>query len=346
MKSILLSVCPPATAYLGSAYPILLQSLRLPDVLSSTDCSKLGAAWILGSVGLVILTFILTRRYERRQRASGSSATQRQRMPRQQEVQYSDRLPSEDSRHLASIYQELIQANQDIEIFLYKAYHNFLGPIATIRGICNVAAMESREASSLDYFEKVSTVADNMQEMLAQLLEISVIHDRELVIEPTDLLTFLDGVQADLLVNTPYDTVRMHYQFPTTQLEVDSFLLQQTIIKIISNTSSFRRPDAKRQLELAVAYQEEGEDHYLIMRDDHLSIPDEIASDIFRMFYRGTPRADDHGLGLYTARYALRRMGGDISVASRGYSTTFRLRLPRRTNQQYQHFLETLADHA
>ena len=346
MKGILLSTCSTATACLGSAYPILLQSTRLPDFLVGTDHTGLSATWILSLIIIAIITFVLTRQYEKRRYLSRASATQLQQLHQQQkntEVQ----LPLEGNRHLASVYRELIQANQDIEIFLYKAYHNFLGPIATIRGICNVAAMESREVSSLDYFEKVSTVADNMQDMLAQLLEISVIHDRELVIESIDLEQFLEKVRVDLLVNTAYSAIRIRHQFSVpVQLEIDSFLLQQTIVKIISNTFPFRRQGTRSQLDLAVAYQEEGEDHYLILRDDHLSIPDEIASDIFRMFYRGTQQADDHGLGLYTARYALRRMGGDILMTTRGYSTTFRLRLPRRTNQQYQHFLETLADYA
>ncbi len=248
---------------------------------------------------------------------------------------------------MASMYQELTQANQDIEIFLYKAYHNFLGPIATIRGICNVAAMESKEVCSLDYFDKVSTVADNMHDMLEQLLEVSVIHDRELVIESMNLAQLFEKIRHDLLENSPYHTVQIDTQFPEmTQLPIDDFLLRQAIIKIVNNTAPFRRAGFNHGLEVVITYHEQDDDVIITLKDYHLSIPNEVSSDIFRMFYRGTLQPSDHGLGLYTARYAMRRMGGDISLTTASSHTTFHLKLPKRFNHQYHEFLEVLAGHS
>jgi signal transduction histidine kinase len=248
---------------------------------------------------------------------------------------------SEDTRRLASIYQELQQANQDIEIFLYKAYHNFLGPIATIRGICQVAKMESEAVSRLDYFDKVRNVADNMHSMLEQLLEVSTIHDRELVVEPTGLSAFFANMERELSENTTYPAVRIRHRFSKTdQVVVDNFLLRQAVTKIVSNTALFRRTGGHDSLELTVSHEKIDNVVIISLRDDHLTIPAEVSSDIFRMFYRGTQQANDHGLGLYTARYAMRRMGGDILLSSRRNATVFSLTLPGSFNHRYQEFLE------
>ena len=309
----------------------------------------------------IALTFIITRfRYTGAKHTQGSALPQatdqaeiikrqekliaQQQQELQEQYAIAEKQPLGGSAHLASVYQELKQVNQDIEIFLYKAYHNFLGPIATIRGICNVAAMEAKEASSLDYFDKVEAVADNMQSMLEQLLEVSVIHDRELALEPVNLPDFFDRLERELSESTVYTKVRiLHKCTEVDHLSIDSFLLRQALIKIVSNTALFRRDSFQDTLELTVLCKEQDDKVVITLKDFHLSIPNEVSPDIFRMFYRGTQQADDHGLGLYTARYAMRRMGGDIGLTSGSSYTSFHLELPRQFNYRYQEFLEVIA---
>ena len=328
-------------------------------LVAANDYSAFSFGWGLLVASLLIITLALTRRTYLKCQLQHSHQLEQQRsiISQQKEAvitHQEQRLQTGppttrkvnpfDAEHLANMYQELTQANQDIEIFLYKAYHNFLGPIATIRGICNVAAMESKETRSLDYFDKVSTVADNMQDMLEQLLEVSVVHDRELVIESRPLTQFLEAIKSDLSDNTPYQTIRLDKQFPeTVQLPVDEFLLRQAIFKIINNTAPFRRAGFNDTLEMVVSYQEKDDDVIITFKDHHLNIPAEVCSDIFRMFYRGSLQPNDHGLGLYTARYAMRRMGGDISLTTSNRCAAFHLRLPKHFNHQYHEFLEVMA---
>ena len=360
MKSILSSAVtlpsPPVASYLSvfQTYPVL-------DTLFPIEYN-VSSIWLLLVITAAAFTYILTRlRYTRQlaathlaseQIARQTSIIEQQRKviseQQQLQIQYSieKRESLGDSKHLANLYQELKQANQDIEIFLYKAYHNFLGPIATIRGICNVAAMESKEGSSLDYFEKVGNVADSMHSMLEQLLEVSVIHDRDLILETTYLASFFDSLSHNLAQDTVYPEIRIKHEFSETdQLRVDTFLLRQALVKIINNTALFRRDSFHQALELTIAGEETEDTLTIMIKDYHLIIPSEVSVDIFRMFYRGTHQANDHGLGLYTARYAVRRMGGDIALTNGSNYTTFCLRLPKRRNDQYQEFLELLAHH-
>ena len=351
MKSILFLLA--TTANLSGTYQTLRQSSQIHSVLTGDDCSILNFWTALAIVALVILVFILTRskhtRYQADQhRSSEQAATierqkkiiDKQRRQLQEQYAIAEQQSVGGNKHLASVYQELKQANQDIEIFLYKAYHNFLGPIATIRGICNIAAMESKEIGSLDYFDKINAVADNMHSMLEQLLEVSVIHDRDLVIESTNLPAFFESIEQNLSESTVYSSVRIEHRFSDTDhLAIDDFLLRQAIVKIVNNTAPFRHASFTQALELTVSCEKLDDTVMITLKDYHLSIPSEVSPDIFRMFYRGTHQANDHGLGLYTARYAMRRMGGDIVLTSGNSHTTFGLKLPKQFNHQSQEAL-------
>ena len=233
------------------------------------------------------------------------------------------------------LQEALARANEDIEIFLYKAYHNFTGPIASIRGICNVAAMETEDINRLDYFDKVDTVAHGMHQMLEQLLEVADIRERTMAVGSVLLDDLLASIEDELASVTNYQDVKILSQSPaSTLLRVDRFLLQRAIVKMVANTVAFRRAGFEEYLELHITLEEEGDHVYLSVKDIHLKMPEEMTSDIFRMFYRGTHRANDYGLGLYIARYAIRRMGGDIRMISGGFSTTFRVQLPQKFASQ------------
>ena len=236
----------------------------------------------------------------------------------------------EHSKLLINVYQELILANQDIEIFLYKAYHNFLGPIATIQGLCNVAQMEIHEPAALDYFEKVRLVSDNMHIMLDKFLEISSIHDQELNIEQFALQSFFLAAEQEIQTIENMRNLRFKCSFPDDlNINADTFLLNKTLVNILKNTLSFRNKARNKIIE-PIIFCTDSQEYYIIeMLDYNLHIPSEVSENIFKMFNRSTYQSGDHGLGLYSAKFAMRRMGGDISMQANINHTIFTLKLPK-----------------
>nr|WKN38446.1 HAMP domain-containing sensor histidine kinase [Tunicatimonas sp. TK19036] len=236
----------------------------------------------------------------------------------------------EHAPHLVQLYQELTLANQDIEIFLYKAYHNFLGPIATIRGICNVAVLDGQEENGDTYFSQVSQVANNMQTMLEKLLEVSVIHDHSLDVAPLPLSSFLVDYQKKQPRTEQSIQAHFHLSLPNTvQVYADPFLLSTTIEKIISSAHHFRATKAHTLAEIFVTYHETPDYDVIHLKEYDLALPTDTIDNLFKMFYRSTFSPDDHGLGFYASRYALRRMGGDIAIESGAGYIIFCLKLPK-----------------
>ncbi|WKN44762.1 sensor histidine kinase [Tunicatimonas pelagia] len=231
---------------------------------------------------------------------------------------------------MIKLYQELKLANQDIEIFLYKAYHNFLGPIATIRGVCNVAMLEGQQQNAPAYFNQVKQVAESMQAMLEKLLQISIIHNHEIDIQAVTLSSFFKEYQIKQ-PHTP-ESIQAHLRASTlngTTVQVDTFLLTTIIERIITNAHRFRQSSPHTLAEIFVEYQETASHYVICLKEFGLGLPDDMIDHLFKMFHRSSIKPDDHGLGFYAARYAARRMGGDITIEPGGGHITFCIRLPR-----------------
>jgi len=240
--------------------------------------------------------------------------------------------PEEVNQAMSEIklYQELKLANQDIEIFLYKAYHNFLGPIATIRGVCNAAMLEGQEESAPTYFNQVNQVAESMQTMLEKLLHISEIHNHEINIQSITLGSFFKEHQAQQ-PHTP-ESIQAYFRTSTlnsTTVHVDTFLLTTIIERIITNAHRFRQSKPYALAEVFVEYKQTSEHDVICLKEFGLELPSSTLDHLFKMFHRSSVKPDDHGLGFYAARYAARRMGGDIAVESGGGYITFCIRLPQ-----------------
>jgi len=231
---------------------------------------------------------------------------------------------------VSKLYQELEMANQDIEIFLYKAYHNFLGPIATIRGICNVAVLDGQEENSDQYFNQVNRVTESMQAMLEKLLEVSEIHNHRTSLDQLNLSNFLMNYQDSQLRQPESVQARFQLNIPSaTQVYADPFLLTTAIEKIITNAYRFSRKKPYQTVDVFVKQQDTSDFNIVRLKQYGLLLPADTLDNLFKMFYRSSNEPDDHGLGFYAARYALRRMGGDIAIESGAGYITFCLKLPK-----------------
>lgn len=236
---------------------------------------------------------------------------------------------------VSKLYEELEMANQDIEIFLYKAYHNFLGPIATIRGICNVALLDGQEQNSRQHFTQVNQVAESMLAMLEKLLEISEIHNHSTSLGHLNLGRFLRNYQESQARQPESVQARFQLDIPSaTQIYADSFLLTTALEKIITNTYRFHKEKSYRMIDVFIKHQETSDYNTIRLKEYGLLLPTEALDNLFKMFYRSSNEPDDHGLGFYAARYALRRMGGDIAIESGAGYITFCLKLPK----EHTHF--------
>jgi light-regulated signal transduction histidine kinase (bacteriophytochrome) len=79
----------------------------------------------------------------------------------------------ENKDQIASLNRKLEQRNTEFKEFIYRTSHDVRGPIATIKGLANVARLENKCPELTIYFDLISKVANRLDLILEYLNETS-----------------------------------------------------------------------------------------------------------------------------------------------------------------------------
>lgn len=228
---------------------------------------------------------------------------------------------------LQKAYSELMQANEELDDFVYKSAHDIKGPLARLQGLCNLAKMETKDPSVLTCIRKLereSILANRILEKLSHAHEvknmkpeISEVNLERLISEVLHMLTSVEGwgdVKFEINVND------------SLVLMSDKKLLKELLYNVLENTVVFRNDlNAKVSIDVLVHQQE------LVMSvtDNGIPVDENVRPDIYKMFVKGSEKSEGLGLGLYIAKKAAEGLNGSIVLKesdSRG--NIFEVRLP------------------
>src|SRR5690606_16220782 len=74
----------------------------------------------------------------------------------------------------------LHRVNEELDNFIYKTSHDIRGPLASLKGMCNVALMDVKDPVALNYLEKLDITAENLNTILTRLLIVNQINNSSL----------------------------------------------------------------------------------------------------------------------------------------------------------------------
>ncbi|MCZ8215696.1 MAG: tetratricopeptide repeat protein, partial [Cyclobacteriaceae bacterium] len=69
--------------------------------------------------------------------------------------------------------KSLMYVNAELDNLIYKTSHDLKGPLTTLKGICNLALMDVKDATALDYFSKIDQTTAKLSKVLDRLSVIS-----------------------------------------------------------------------------------------------------------------------------------------------------------------------------
>src|SRR5690606_40719367 len=78
------------------------------------------------------------------------------------------------------------QVLDDLDIFIYKTPHDIRGPLASLKGMCNVALMDVTDALALDYLRKLDLTAERLNSILTRLLIVNQINNSKITVSRID----------------------------------------------------------------------------------------------------------------------------------------------------------------
>jgi signal transduction histidine kinase len=237
---------------------------------------------------------------------------------------------------------ELSAVNKELDNFVYRASHDIKGPIARIKGLCNIALMEVTDPTSLIYIGHIVDTADMMDGILNMLL--SVPNLKNAYVSP---LKFSVNILLTKCVHVAKETVQFHdvhvnLPFKDVEIETDPLIMETLFENLLGYAFKSIQESIKNSKEnpqpvhIETIADSETQTYTFRFRYKGEKIPEESYPQLFNMFYRSSHHALHTGLELYSSKVAAVRLNGQISMLSSNIKETeFEVKLPMKHREDH-----------
>jgi signal transduction histidine kinase len=236
-------------------------------------------------------------------------------------------------RERETLVIELTAKNTELEHFIYTVSHDLKSPLVTIKGFLGYleqdAVTGNMERLKVDT-QRIANAVDKMQELLADLLELSRIGR---FVNPSETIPFEELIREAMEVmqgelETSGVTLQTEPNLPAVYGD------RQHLIEVLQNLLDNAIKYIGDQPEPRIEIGQRGEDAerrqpIFFVRDNGIGITDEYHERIFGLFNKLDARSEGTGIGLALVRRIIEFHGGRIWVESEvGKGSTFLFTLP------------------
>ena len=253
----------------------------------------------------------------------------------------SDRKRAEELRE--HLIRELEQKNAELERFTYTVSHDLKSPLITIQGFASMIEDDAQKGDTVQLkkdINRIMSAADTMQELLADVLELSRIGR---VVSPPEKIPFgtIAHEAVDLLAGTLAELgVKIDIAPALPIVRVDHARIREVMVNLLENAVKFMGNQQKP--EIRIGMETGGAEPVFFVWDNGIGIDPRYLERIFNLFERLDTSAHGTGIGLPIVRRIIEVHGGKIWAESEGpgKGTTFRFTLPGPAEEDHKGMLK------
>lgn len=267
----------------------------------------LNIAFVLIAVLAILLVFMLIRSNKHKRRAN-------ERLDREVKAATQD---------LQAANQLLAEVNTELDHFIYKTSHDIRGPLATLKGLCNVALTDVADSTALTYLNKLDFTATQLDTLLRRLQKINQINNSSLHVRDISFEEIVDHVEIlERRKGLPPRLVIKRQIEKGIQYSSDRELVTLILENLIANAVKFY--DASERVDPFVKVTVSTIEDTVVIRvvDNGIGIGEVDPEQLFHIFARASDRSVSGGIGLYLSRRATQKLGGkiDLHATAEGYT--------------------------
>lgn len=211
----------------------------------------------------------------------------------------------------------LKQVNDELDNFIYKTSHDIRGPLASLKGMCNVALMDVTDELALEYLRKLDSTAERLNAILTRLLIINQINNSKLTVSRVNFNKIVDDIillEKKKGLPQKIEIRRKIEDEATLNLQSDKELVRIVLENLIDNAIKFYNESDRVNsfVEINVATTREGVKARII--DNGIGISESNPGKLFQMFFRASERSEIGGIGLYIVKTATAKIGGKVGL--------------------------------
>lgn len=283
--------------------------------------------------GLLLLVVQRSNRNIKRVNAKLSEAQgiiQEQNKLLERQNEYLDKEVEAKTADLEKANQSLKQVNDELDNFIYKTSHDIRGPLASLRGMCNVAMLDVKDPVALDYLSKLDLTAERLNTILTRLLIVNQINNSKLTVVDINLASVINDVLLLERKRGIPEKIDVRINLDDVKIKSDRELLRIVLENLIDNAIKFYNESDRTDSFVEIRSESLGKDGVKIrVIDNGIGISESNPGKLFRMFFRASERSETGGIGLYIVKTATTKLSGKVELLTtpEGY-TEFNVTLP------------------
>ncbi len=247
------------------------------------------------------------------------------------DLREAEKIQMEQNLEVEKANRQLKQTNQELDRFVYSVSHDLSAPLKSIQGLINLSRMDADKGIQQSYLDMMERSANRLNDFIGEVLDYSKTTRKEISKQPIDLEKFFTELQEKFVLDETARSTQMKLNLQAKSIHTDSTLLKIAVGNILSNALKFQKKYPKEPHRVQVEVGTNNERLKIVVKDNGEGIHEAHLQKIFDMFYRATANAPGSGLGLYIAKEAAQKLGGEIHVHSvYGEGSTFTIELPEK----------------
>jgi signal transduction histidine kinase len=214
------------------------------------------------------------------------------------------------------------------ESFVYMAVHDLRSPLLSIKGLIYLMQLESEKEHLQSYFGLLEKSVDRMNQAISDIITHSQNGAEKIELEPVDFKEIAEESINYLQYMAGAESVRISLSSEDGGLFFSNRKkLVSIFCNIISNAIRYHDNTKDSFLKINVTFNSEG--CQTIFEDNGIGIDEDSEAKVFEKFFLVTPDQGGSGIGLYTVKKSVEKLGGNIHLRSKlGKGSTFIVQIP------------------
>ncbi len=237
-----------------------------------------------------------------------------------------DKKVAEKTVDLEVANQALSKVNEELDNFIYKTSHDIRGPLASLKGICNVALMDVSDPIALNYLAKLDLTAEHLNTILTRLLIINQINNSSMKPELINFEILVDEVLTLERKKGIPSRITIHKEIQkNSTFYCDREFIRIILENLIDNSIKFHNNSIRVEPFVSICVEQDNQDIKIRVVDNGIGIMEAKPDKIFQMFSRASERSSTGGIGLYITKTATEKLGGTVGLKTtpEGYTEFF-----------------------
>ena len=234
-------------------------------------------------------------------------------------------------KELLKANYELKKTNRELDLFTYSISHDLRSPIASIRGLVDVAKLNASKEEVEFCLQNIASNTVRLDNFINDVLSITQNARSELNKEQFDFHRLVQDEIIGLQHIEIGKAIDFDNQVPEeTMVLSDPLRLKIILHNLLANAVKYHDPKKENKFVRVSCTHEDGNGFKFSIADNGSGISENARDKVFQMFYRATDTSIGTGLGLYIVKEVVEKLNGEIKLTSDlDIGTEFTVTLPR-----------------